>query len=110
MLRDVREGVAAPAPTKVGHAGAGAGARKSVAAPRPADPPDHELAGQILGKAVVIIPAIIFAVVAVGITEPQFEGMGWPIGLSWMASFASVVITLGVAAAWGYARSKGPKR
>jgi len=103
MLRDVREGVAAPAPVAPATAGQ---------VSRPGGPPNQrgDLAGQVLGKAIIIVPALIIGVIAVGITEPQYEFAGMTPALSWVASFFTVAITLGVAAAWGVMRGRNRSR
>ncbi len=101
-LRDVREGepaapVARPAATTRPNAGA---------VPTSTPGSSNELASQVIGKAIIIVPAVLVGVVMVGLSEPQFEGLGWPPAVSWFVAFVSVAITLGVAALLGWVRGK----
>ena len=101
-LRDLREG-APPAP-----AAAQVAQRPVMAVAGPTGarraPESAETAGKVVGWIAVVVPATIFAVVCVAITEPQFEGFGIPVWLAWLGSLGTVVVTFALAAVWGWVK------
>jgi hypothetical protein len=99
-LRDVRSG---PLPALAAQRqSARPGVSATASAPAPPDP--TESAGRIIGWLVVVVPALILAVLMVALTEPQYEGAGLGTVGAWLASLATVAVTLGAALAWGWSR------
>lgn len=58
-----------------------------------------ELVSKVIGWLVVVVPVTVFFVIAVAITEPQFDKqMSTP--LAWLASVGSVLMSIGVVYVW----------
>jgi hypothetical protein len=99
MLRDVREGLAAP-PT----ASAGADRGRTPAPPLPETSPTHELLAQVIGKSVVIVPAA--AIIAFGLWTgyESVAGKGVSVLGAILLSVGSLVLTVAVAFVWASRR------
>jgi len=105
MLRDVRQGVAAPAAT----AGTAAADRAPRATPLPVGPSrTHELLAQVLGKSIVIVP--VAAIIAFGLWTgyESMAGTGASVLEAILMSVGSLVLTVGLAFVW--ASRRGRKR
>lgn len=87
MLRDVRDG-AAPQPRAV------------AAQPDPHAEP-NELLAEVLGKAFVIVPALVLLGLVVFFSVAQTAAMGVSGPMMWLSGIGSAALTLGLAAAWG---------
>ena len=114
-LRDVRSGPL-PAdvlqrqsqrPVPASPAASSARATQPRAAP---EKDSTESAGRILGWMFVLVPALGLGVIMVAVTEPQYEGMHLGAVGSWLAAFATVVITLGIALGWGWLKFTRKRR
>ena len=99
-LRDVRSGSLPADAAQRQAAKAASGAPAGPAAPP--EPDSTEAVGRVLGWLVVLVPALILATVMVALTEPQYEGAGLGTAGAWLASAATVAVTLGAALAWGW--------
>ena len=103
MLRDVRQGVAAPARA----------ADPISRSPRRTPPPpdtsrSHELFAQVIGKSVVIVP--VAAIVAFGLWTgyESMAGTGASVLEAILMSAGSLALTVGIAFVW--ASRRGRKR
>lgn len=91
----------------------GAAKREAGPVPRTAVPQLGESTDRlatVLGRALIIVPAALVLLVAILVTEPQYEGAGMSPALAWIAAAASTVLTLGLAALWGWLRFKRRRR
>jgi hypothetical protein len=108
-LRDVRSG-ALPAGVAARQEVESEKARASAGSATSAAPDKGETAGRVVGWLVVVVPALGLAVIAVAMTEPQFESMGMGIPSAWVASFVTVALTFGAALAWGWVKFARKRR
>jgi len=103
MLRDVRQGVAAPAHTAIP-----VGRTSRATSPPPETSRSHELFAQVIGKSVVIVP--VAAIVAFGLWTgyESMAGTGASVLEAILMSAGSLALTVGIAFVW--ASRRGRKR
>ena len=105
MLRDVRQGVAAPAAP----VGSSAAERAPRTTPPPVEPSRaHELLAQVLGKAIVIVPAAVIIAFGLWTGYESVAGAGVSVLGAILMSVGSLVLTVGLAFVW--ASRRGRKR
>jgi hypothetical protein len=99
MLRDVRQGVAAP----LAVSSVSSTSSRPTAQPRETSPL-HELLAQVIGKSVVIVP--VAAIIAFGLWTgyEAVAGKGVSVFEAFLLSVGSLLLTVGLAFAWASRR------